>query len=157
MIFYFFKPLNIDEQEFIDVPLFEIKSFSLYELTRDGLKTFMGGEKALKYTDRYVVKKINFRDHTQQYISTMRANEGLYKNNIVYLDGNVSFKREDGLSFKSQHVIYNKNTSVVSTNDKYTAYLGKNKMQGTSIEYNTLLNTMKSKNIEVNYNLEERQ
>lgn len=157
MIFFFFKPLNIKEQEFVDVPLFKIQYFTLYELDIEGLKTFMSGDSTLKYIDRYLVQKINFTDNSRDNISNMRAETGLYKNDIVYLDGNVSYVREDGLSFKSQHVIYNKTNSTVTSTDKYIAYWNENIMRGSSIEYNTLTNKMMSKNIEVNYKLQERE
>ncbi len=155
MIFFLFKPLNIKEQEFIDVPLFEIKKFTLYELNTKGLKTFMSGETSLKYADRYQVKKIDFTDNSKNYISNMRADNGLYKDEKVYLDGNVSYVREDGLSFESQHVIYDKATAIVSSNDKYIAFWGKDRMKGSSIEYNTVTNKIVSKKIEIKYDLQE--
>jgi len=155
MIFFFFKPLNIKEQKFVDVPLFEIKSFNLYELNTKGLKTLMSGENAFKYSDRYKVKNIDFTDNSKNYIANMKANDGLYKKNMIYLDGNVSYAREDGLTFESQHVIYNKKTSIVTSKSNYIAHMGENKMIGTFIRYNTHLNKMKSKNVVVEYKLKE--
>lgn len=155
MIFFFFKPLNIKEQTFVDVPLFEIKKFSLYELNTKGLKTLMSGQSAFRYSDRYRVKDVDFTDNSKNYIANMKANSGLYKKNIVYLDGNVSYAREDGLIFESQHVIYDKITSIVTSKNNYVAYMGDNKMIGTFIKYNTHLNKIKSKNVVIDYDLED--
>lgn len=155
MIFFFFKPLNIKEEKFVDIPLFEIKSFSLYELNAKGMKTFMSGESALRYSDRYKVKEVDFTDNSKNYIANMKANNCLYKANMVYLDGNVSYARNDGLVFESQHVIYDKKTSIVTSNSEYIAYMGENTMIGNFIKYNTRLNKVKSKNVVVRYKLKD--
>jgi len=153
MIFILFKPLNIKEREFIDVPLLEIGEFAMYELNKMGLETFMIGDKMLRYSDRYTVRNIDFTDDSKGHISNMKANSGLYKDNIVDLKGDISYVREDGLAFESQTMTYNTKTSIAKTESEYVAFRGKSTMRGSSLEYNSLLNKIKSSNVEVNYQL----
>ena len=155
MIFVFFKPLDIKEQEFFDVPLFEIKTFSMYELTAVGLKTFMAGNNTLKYEDRYLVENIDYTDNSKDYIANMKADKGLYRDDIVDLTGNVSYIREDGLSFESQFVTYDKNTSIVESKGDFVAYRDENSIFGSSMKYNNLLKKMESTNVLVKYQLQE--
>ena len=155
MIFFLFKPLNIKEQKFVDVPLFEIDAFMMHELSNKGLQTLMTGAKGTRYSNRYTVKGIDFTDNTESYIANMKADFGVYKDDILNLDGNVHYKRNDGLVFKTQKIVYNKKTSIAYVNQSYIAYKGTNKVTGTSLEYNNLLNQLQSTNVVANYNIEE--
>ncbi|MDQ7042326.1 MAG: LPS export ABC transporter periplasmic protein LptC, partial [Sulfurimonas sp.] len=150
-----FEPLKIKEQEFVDVPLLVMDNFVMYELRSFGLQTTMTGTKALRYSDRYIVSNINFTDNSQEYISNMQAKNGIYKNNIVDLKGDVIYTREDGLTFESDTLSYNTESSIAQTQDDYVAYRDKNSFKGASFVYNSLNNTMKSKKVIVKYQLKE--
>ncbi|OIP57840.1 MAG: LPS export ABC transporter periplasmic protein LptC [Helicobacteraceae bacterium CG2_30_36_10] len=157
MIFFLFKPLNIKEQKFTDVPLFELSAFTMHELNIYGLQTLMLGDKGARYKDRYTVKNIDYTDNSRSYLANMRADFGVYKNEIVNLDGNVFYSREDGLVFETQKVIYNKKTSIAYVNQDYVSYRDNNKIIGTSLEYNNFLNQVKSTDVVANYHIEEKK
>ena len=151
MILFLFHPLDIKEQNSDDVPLLDIDTFVMYELNKDGLQTLMTGEKALRYTDRYVVDFIDFTDNSKEYISNMKANTGLYKNDIVTLNGDITYIREDGLAFDTQKMIYNMKTAVATTDVDFLAYREKNNMRGTSMIYDSLNDRISIKNVIVKY------
>lgn len=155
MVFLLFKPLDIKQQKFKDVPLFEILTFTLYELNNQGLTTLMNGNKATRYSDRYTVSGINYTDNSKKYIANMKADNGLYKDEIVDLKGNVVYNREDGVFFETQELSYNKKTSVAHTDKEYILYREKDRVIGDSLKYNNLLNTIDSKNVVVNYQIKE--
>ena len=157
MIFFFFKPLDIKKQEFIDIPLLDIDKFTMYEFDTEGLQTVMIGKRTLRYADRYTVEDIDFTDHSREFIANMKANEGLYKGDIVDLKGDVSYSREDGIAFKSQTLLYNMQTSIAITNDKFVSYKGVSTMNGTSLEYDSKLNKLNSKNVLIKYKLNEKK
>jgi len=156
-IFFLFKPLDIKQRNFIDVPIFELRSFTLYELNQKGLITVMIGDKATRYSDRYSVSNINYTDSSKGYLANMKADNGLYKNDILKLNGNVDYQREDGLVFKTQKATYNKKTKIAHTNTKYVSYMGENKVVGSSLRYDNLLKKVKSKNVTANYQIKEDQ
>jgi len=154
-IFVFFKPLDIKQRDFVDVPVFELGAFTLYELDTNGLITVMVGDEAVRYSDRYKVSNINYTDNSKKYLANMKANKGLFKDNIVYLDGDVAYQREDGLSFTSQKARYNKKIKVAYTDTDYIAYMGKNMVAGSSLRYDNLLKKVKSENVKARYQLKE--
>lgn len=156
IIFFEFKPLNIKEQSFTDVPLFEVDTFTIYEINTFGLDSILLGTKGTRYADRYKIDNVNFTDNTKKYIANIKANKGIYKNDIITLTGDVLYNREDGLSFSSDEAIYDKKSSIIYTNHKYIAYQGKNRFTGTSLIYNNLTNKIKSKNITTIYQLREK-
>jgi hypothetical protein len=157
MIFFIFKPLDIKEQSFNDVPLFEVNLFTIYEINTFGLDSILVGTKGTRYTNRYDIDNVNFTDNTKKYIANVKANNGVYKDDIITLKHDVVYNREDGISFSSDEAVYNKKNSIVKTNYKYIAYNGKNKLIGSSLVYDNVKNRTKSKNITVIYQLREKK
>ncbi len=154
-IYNFFIPIKIVQQEFVDVPLFEINNFTLYELNNFGLVTLMSGKNSTRYSDRYTVSKINFTDNSNQYIINMIAEKGIYKNNKIALTENIVFSRADGLSFKTSSAEYNKNTNIITTDEKYILVKDTHSIAGDSLRYFNLLNKIESSNVIVKYQLGE--
>lgn len=157
MIFTLFKPLKIKQQTFGDIPQVKMNEFTIYELNREALQTLVTGSQALKYKDRYIFKEVDFTDNSQKMISNIQAYRGLYKNNILYLDGNVSYSREDGFVFRSKSLIYDTKSAIAHTDDNYTASSGENSMRGTFLQYLPKKKRIKSKNVVVKYQIEERK
>ncbi|QOY53576.1 LPS export ABC transporter periplasmic protein LptC [Candidatus Sulfurimonas marisnigri] len=155
MIYFLFKPLSIKEQKFTDVPLFNIFSFTMYELNNKGLITLMSGTEATRYTNRYVVNLIDYTDNSKNYIANMKANSGIYKNEIVTLEGDVVYYREDGLTFETQKAVYNKKTSITNADGKYLLYQNSDRVIGTQLKYNNLLEQVSSKDVVAKYQLKE--
>jgi len=156
MILFLFKPLDITQQKFNDVPLFSISYFRMHELNSKGLITLMNGDTATKYKDRYTVDKMNYTDKSRKYLANMQSNSGIYKDDIVYLDGDIVYTREDGLTFETQKAVYDKKTTIATTEGDYVLYKGSNMVKGEELKYNNSLEIVKSKNVVVKYQLEER-
>lgn len=155
MILFLFKPLEIKEQSFVDVPLFSISSFTMYEFDSNGLITLMNGAKATRYKDRYAVEKIDYTDSSKKNIANMKSNSGIYKNDIVYLDGNILYTREDGLTFETQKATYDKKISLATADGDYVLYKGTNRVTGKELKYNNSLDKIESKNVTVKYQLKK--
>ncbi|MDD5372235.1 MAG: LPS export ABC transporter periplasmic protein LptC [Sulfurimonas sp.] len=156
MIFLIFKPSEISQQKFGDVPLFSISFFTMHELNTKGLITLMNGDIATRYTDRYTVEKINYTDNSKEYLANMKSNSGIYKDDIVYLDGDIVYAREDGLTFETQKATYNKKTAFATADGDYVLYKGSNIVNGKELKYNNSLERVESKDVVVKYQLEER-
>jgi len=149
--------MHIKQQAFVDVPLFELKDFTMYELDRKGLRTIMLGSAATRYSNRYTVQNIDYTDNEkEEYIANMKAQHGIYKDNIVTLSGNVAYVRDDGLTFKTQKAVYKKKTSSVVSDVGYVAYLNDSIIKGSYIRYNNKKNRIFSKNVRAKIELQER-
>ena len=155
LILFAFKPLDIKQQEFTDVPLFSITSFTMHELSQEGLITLMSGTKAVRYENRYTVDNMDYTDNSKEYIANMKSNTGVYKDEIVDLDGDVVYFREDGLTFETQHAIYNKKTTIARADGKYVLYRAKNVVTGNKLQYNNSLEKVSSKDVIAKYQLKE--
>lgn len=154
-ILFVFKPLDIKQQKFIDVPQFKLLSFTMYELNTKGLVTLMSGTQGTKYSNRYVVHDIDYTDNEKEYVANMKANHGVYKNEIVTLKGDVRYVREDGLTFETQEAIHNKKTGISRADGKFVAYQNKNIVLGKELVYNNINEKIKAKTVDGTYQLEE--
>jgi LPS export ABC transporter protein LptC len=157
MIFILFKPLNIKTQNFEETPLLEMTSFILHELDTFGVTTIMSGSSALRYEDRYLVKNIDYTDNSKKYKANMLADDGLYKNNIVNLSGNIVYSRTDGLLFKTQKADYDRINNIATSTTDYVAFMGKSTLRGSFLKYDNKNNTIESKNINIVYQLKEEK
>lgn len=155
MIFFLFKPLDIKQQIFDDIPLFEISSFTLYELNTESLITLMSGDKSIRYKDRYTVSNIDYTDNSKKYIANMKADNGIYKDDIISLTANVKYMREDGLVFKTQNAIYNKKTNITYIEKDFSSQGQDYKLNGEALRYNNVLNTALANRVTVSYQLKE--
>lgn len=155
MIFFLFKPMEIKQDDYGEVALFEIQDFTLYELSSLGLNTFMKGSEGTRYSNRYEVKKINYTDNSEEYLANIVANDGVYKNEIVHLKGDVVYTREDGFTFKTQIASYNKKRALAYAKTDYISYLGENRVKGTWLQYNNKDATAYSKNVTAVYQIQE--
>jgi LPS export ABC transporter protein LptC len=155
MIFFLFEPMEIKQNKQEDIPLFEIENFLLHELQPSGLVTLMKGEEATKFATRYEVKKIDYTDNEKKVKANMRANFGVYQNEIVKLSGDILYSREDGFRFATQSASYNRKTSLAKTQDPYVAYMGLNRVQGEGLTYNNVKQKAFSKKVDALYYLQE--
>ncbi len=155
MIYILFKPLDVKKHDFIDVPQFDLKNFTLYELDTQGLTTLMTGKESVKYSNRYEVKKIDYTDNSKEFIANMQADKGLYKDDIVDLEGDVTYSREDGLVFESDKIIYNKKTTVAISEKSFVMYRDSDVIHGSSLEFNNLKRQAKITEVIAKYQLEE--
>lgn len=156
MILFLFKPVEIKDNSFGDIELFSISSFTMYEFDSKGLITLMNGTKALRYNDRYRVDDIDYTDNSKEYVANMKSNKGIYKDDIVYLDGDIVYTREDGLTFKTQKATYNKKTSIAIADGNYVLYRDANRVIGEGLHYNSSLEKVTSKNVTAKYQLKEK-
>jgi lipopolysaccharide assembly outer membrane protein LptD (OstA) len=137
------------------VPLFEIKDFTMYELDRSSLQTIMVGSEAVRYSNRYRIKNMDYTDNEKEYIANMKADDGVYKDDFVTLRGHVEYVRDDGLTFKTKKATYNKKTSDVVSDVGYVAYLNDSVVRGSYIRYNNDKNKIYSKNVRAKIQLQE--
>jgi LPS export ABC transporter protein LptC len=154
-IFLFFKPLHLKEQKFTELPLFELKEFSLHELNTTALTIYMSGKSALRYSDRYEVKKFHFIDSSKKYLANIQADYGIYKDSNISLYGNIKFVQKDGLTFQTQSATYNKKTNLLRAKGSYTLLKDTDRFQGKDLYYYNKQNRVTSKDITAIYQIQE--
>lgn len=155
MILFLFEPKEMAKNRFGDIALFSISPFTMYEFDKNGLITLMNGKEAERYINRYTVEGIDYTDNSKEYIANMKAKNAIYKDEMVYLDGDIVYSREDGLTFETQKATYDKKKSTAIVDAEYIVYMGKNRAVGQGLEYNSASKKLKTQDVSITYQLNE--
>ena len=113
------KELEFTDTTFIEVDTEKMlaRSYSTYGLRESGVLHL----KHLTY-------------HTTS-IDLLLANHGIYKNNILFLDGNVSLQEKEGFYYTTEHANYNQKTEILHITSPFTAHMNKNIIKGKTLDY----------------------
>ena len=82
-----------------------------------------------------VLTVYHLRYHTDN-LKLLTSNRGIYKQNKMYLDGNISVHQKKGFDYSAEHAVYNKKTEILNITSPFTAVMNQNIMHGKSLRYN---------------------
>lgn len=72
--------------------------------------------------------------HTEN-IKLLFANQASYKEDTLFLDGNVTLVEKEGFKYTTQSAKYNQKTEILDINAPFTAKLDKNVIKGEVLHY----------------------
>lgn len=153
-MFGYFKPAILQEQAQNEVPKFELESFVIYEISSLGIDRFFEGEHGKRFEDRYEVSSAKFSNNSKNLFESIRSNEALYKDKVIFLEGNVHYVREDGLQFHSAEGKYDTVNSLVSTRGSFVITQNSNRVNGTQLQLNTKSHTVSANAVSGSYQLD---
>lgn len=139
----------------IEMPVMEIKNFTLYELDATGITSLFSGSNSQRFADRDRIENINYTDSSKKLKVNIKADSGIHKGENIDLRGDVMYLREDGLGFKSEHAQYQKKSAIFSTDTDFIISKGSSIATGSSMQYDSKKQTTKATNIHTVYQLEE--
>jgi len=68
-------------------------------------------------------------------IELLLADHGTYKQNVLFLDGNVSLQEKEGFYYSTEHANYNQKREILHITSAFTAHMNKNLIKGKTLEY----------------------
>jgi len=147
-ILYFFKPMEMEERIEKEVAQLELHNFTLYEIGVDGLKDIMIGRNGLRFEDRIEIKDIDYTDSTRSLQNNIQADFGRYNNrDIITLEGNVRYYREDGLTFSSDRAVIHQKEETIDVDGPFTLHKDGESAVGTNLFYDSKNGLSKAKNV----------
>jgi len=81
-----------------------------------------------------VIQNLRYETDT---IKSLIANQGTYKGDNIYLDGDVVMNYINGYTYKTQQAEYNKESEVLNVTAPFIATKDKNIIKGDTFMYNT--------------------
>lgn len=131
-------PMKSTLQEGVEVPELELRDFTLYEMGEDGLKNIMIGHYGFRYSDRIEVEEIDYTDRIGEQRSNLQADFGVYDNkDLITLEGNVRYHREDGMKFQSNKAVINQADETIKTLGPFTMDREADHVVGTDLYYDS--------------------
>ena len=152
-MFSYFKPQVREEYLTQEVPQFELEQFVIYEINRVKIDRFFEGAHGKHFVDRYEISDAKFTNNAKTMLESIRADTALYKGNLISLDGNVHYVREDGFQFRSSEGTYDQNSSRIQTKRAFVLTKDGNKVDGTHLDYNVNLDTVSADKVRGSYQL----
>ena len=73
------------------------------------------------------------------------------------MDDNVRYFREDGLSFESDHAVYDTKKELLSVPQKFVLTENENIVYGSELHYNSITGEVSAEDVDANYYMEERK
>ncbi|MDP3120142.1 MAG: LPS export ABC transporter periplasmic protein LptC [Sulfuricurvum sp.] len=153
-MFGYFKPTLFVGETKKEVPKFELESFVVYEISATGIDRFFEGNHGMRFEDRYEVSSAKFSNNSKDLFESISANEALYKDDIISLEGDVHYVREDGLQFRSDEGKYDTVNSLVSTRGSFVITQNSNRVNGTQLLLNTQQKTVSANAVSGSYQLD---
>jgi hypothetical protein len=141
-MFTYFSPdyTMLDKNK--DIPQIELSHFTLYEISPKKIDHILEGEEGKKFETRYVVTSAKFSDNTKTMFHSLRANHVEYQNDLLTLNGDVRYVRQDGLEFRSKEGTYNTKESLIQTKGSFVITKNAHRIDGTTLNYNTKKDTV---------------
>jgi len=156
-ILLFFQPkeVKLRDPNAKEVAELELHHFTLYELTLDGLKDVMNGKEGLRYTDRIEINDIDYTDNSRNLKNNITADFGVYDNiNLITLEGNVRYHREDGLKFKTNRAVMHQKEETITTFGPFTMDKQADTIVGKDLFYDSKNGLSNAKNVTGIFNLD---
>ncbi len=127
--------MDIAQQQPGEIAQLELKSFTVKEFDTERLKTVLSGSFGKRFADRYEVEDIDFTDATREHKQNITAKSGIYKDNVVTLQGSVLFRRDDGVTFGSELIVYDHNSTVARAIGAFRLQRGIESFTGENLVY----------------------
>ncbi len=152
-IFFLFKPMDIETYDNNDTAMLELKDFQLYDIGAQGLRMMLQGSFGKRYRDRYEVYDINYTSKADQEQQNMAARAAVYQENILYLSGDVVYKKGADFMFKSDEAQYDENRHLATTTDLFELTNSEGTFRGSELQYNSEADTIRAKAVSALYYL----
>ena len=156
-MFVFLKPQAYTKTDGKEVPTLEIEDFTVYELDQTGVQSVLSGTKGRQYKTHYDIKHAHYRQNKNAISENIYADKGRFEKDIAYLDDNVRYYREDGLSFESEHAVYNTKREYLYVASDFVSTKNENVVYGKELHYYAKTGKSRAQKIVATYYYEDKK
>lgn len=153
----FLTPQELSVSSGKEMAQLEIEDFIVYELNKDGVKSVVSGTIGKQYAAHYEVKNVHYIENKNKLGEHLYADNGKFKKDIAYLDDNVRYFREDGLSFESDKAVYNTKKEILHVPTKFVLTQNENVIYGKDLYYYSESGHITAKKIDASYYVEDKK
>ena len=156
-MFVFLKPQDYNKATDAQVAQLEIEDFTLYKLDEVGVQSVVSGTIGRQYVSYYEVQNTHYIENTNKLGQHLYSDKGRFEKDIAYLDDNVRYFREDGLSFESDHAVYDTEKELLYVPKKFILTQNENIVYGSELHYDSKTGEVSAQEVDANYYMEEKK
>lgn len=153
MIYGFFTPTYKYSKDVGEIPKIELYNFTLYEMSHHGIDHLLAGKEGKKFDDYYTVTSAKFSDNTRQLLHSLQSEHALYRDDVLSLEGDIRYSRQDGLSFDADHGTYNTKNGVVQIPENIVIRQDNHRIEGENIRYEVDHQVITANRIQAKYQI----
>jgi len=150
-LFVFLRPEQLAKPSGEVVAQLEIEDFTLYKIDKNGVTSVVSGSEAKQYVSHYEVQNAHYIENKNKLGEHLYADHARFEKDIAYLNDNVRYFREDGLSFESDKAIYNTKKELLYVPENFVLTQNENVVYGKELHYNSKTGKMQAEKIDANY------
>ena len=155
-IFIFLEPQSYAQNADENVPRLEIEDFTLYEINTQGVQSVVSGTLGRQYISHYEVENSHYIQNKNHLGEHLYADKGVFEKDTAYLNDNVRYFREDGLSFESDHAVYDTKKEFLYVPENFILTQNENIIYGKELHYYSQTGDIKAQTIDANYYIQEK-
>jgi hypothetical protein len=151
------KPSSYSKNIGEKIAQLEIEDFTVYELNVKGVKSVLSGTVGRQFSTYYEVENAHYVENKTKLSEHLYADIGRFENDIAYLDENVRYFREDGLSFESDHAVYSTKKESLHIPKSFILTHNENIIYGQELHYDAVSGKISAQKVDANYYLEDKK
>lgn len=152
-MYFYFTPTYPSDRQTREIPQIQLHTFTLYEISKNGVDHILEGEDGKKFENRYEITSAKFSDNTKSLFQSIQAENMDYQKDVVRLKANVLYHRADGLEFRSNEGQYDTKASLITTEGAFVITQNGNRVEGEHLYYNTEQNIISADAVRGSYQL----
>ncbi len=156
-LFILLKPSSYVKNRDGKIAQLEIEDFTVYELNTDGVKSVLSGTIGRQFSTHYEVENAHYVENKKELSEHIYSDVGRFEKEIAYLDDNVRYFREDGLSFESDHAVYNTKKESLYIPKSFILTQNENIIYGQELRYDSVSGRVSAQKVDANYYLEDKK
>lgn len=145
-----FRPVD---PKIAQVEMYDVQD---HEISVNGVISITNAKQAVRYSDRDELYGVDALLRRDGLINSLRADKGILQDNIVYLDGDVRYVRNDGITFESAAVEYHRDKDMLKGKVPFVLSDNYNKTLGDSFTYVIKEGKIEANNIHATLETERR-
>jgi len=156
-LFVFLEPESYATSEEDDIAKMELEDFTLYEINKVGVLSVVSGTLGRQFEEYYEVENAHYIENKNKTGEHLYSDFGRFEKDVAYLNENVRYFREDGLSFESDHAIYNTKQELLYVPNNFVLTQNENVVYGSELHYNAHTGDIDAKKVDANYYIQEKK
>jgi hypothetical protein len=152
-IYIFFKPMNLKPNSGDKSAMLELTNFKLCDIGPQGLNMMLHGQAGKRFETYYEISDVNYSNQSTPKVQKMSAALALYRDSILYLNGNVMYAQGEDFTFRSEEAMYNEKTKRAYTKDAFSLQSHNGDFKGRALNYDSQTQNVKAEDISVQYQL----
>lgn len=134
-----------------DIPLVVFEESTMYTLTEKSLNRVVNSSHAVRYKNRDEMLNANIilknKNNDNYKSENLKAKQIVKKGNLLTLERDVQYYRDDFIDLKTEELFYNLETKVATNSLPYEGNYFGHFIKGEKLYLDATLNNMKSKNV----------